>query len=152
METHSWIADSEYESTAEKSRHFLHYQLSPLLFLNASPEQTTRWTTENANNTKYLKWASETGHRLQVASYSLLMIGSVALVLAIFLILFEERWVANIVSKFENHGKQENDDNEELAAAEAKIETNYAGFSDPNVEMEYIAVDQVLFDSKLFKT
>ena len=56
------------------------------------------------------------------------MIGSVALVLAIFLILFEERWVANIVSKFENHGKQENDDNEELAAAEAKIETNYAGF------------------------
>ena len=68
------------------------------------------------------------------------------------LILFQDRWVANIVSKFENHAKQENDDNEEEAAAEAKIETNYAGFSDPHVEMEYIAVDQVLFDSKLFKT
>ena len=81
-----------------------------------------------------------------------MMIGSVALVLAIFLILFENQWVANILSKFENHAKQENDDNEEEAAAEAKIETKYAGFSDPHVEMEYIAVDQVLFDSKLFKT
>ena len=128
MEAHSWITDSEYESTAEKSRHFLHYQLSPLLFFNASPEPTTRWTTENANNTEYLNWASETGHRLQVASYSLLMIGSVALVLATFLILFEDRWVANILSKFENHAKQENSGNEELAAAEAKIETNPSEF------------------------
>ena len=128
MEAHSWIADSEYESTAEKSRHFLHYQLSPLLFFNASPEQTTRWTTENANNTEYLKLASETGHRLQVASYSLLMIGSVALVLAIFLILFEDQWVANILSKFENHAKQENSGNEELAAAEATIETDPSEF------------------------
>ena len=95
---------------------------SPGLFLHASPEPTTRWTRENANNTEYLKWASETGRRLQVASYFLVMVGSVELVLAIFIILFEDQWVANIVSKFNNHAKQENDGNEELAAAEAKIE------------------------------
>ena len=52
------------------------------------------------------------------------MIGSVALVLAIFLILFENQWVANILSKFENHAKQENSGNEELAATEANLETN----------------------------
>ena len=101
---------------------------SPGLFLHASPEPTTRWTRENANNTEYLKWASETGRRLQVASYFLVMVGSVELVLAIFIILFEDQWVANIVSKFENHAKQENSGNEELAVAEAKIETKPSEF------------------------
>ena len=107
---------------------------SPGLFLVANPEPTpsTRWTVEKSNNTEYLKWALDTGHRLQVASYSLLMVGSIALALAIFIILFEDQWVANIVSKFEicadqdtvpkieSHTKKENDVNEELASTEYK--------------------------------
>ena len=105
---------------------------SPGLFLVANPEPTpsTRWTVEKSNNTEYLKRALDTGHRLQVASYSLLMVGSIALALAIFIILFEDQWVANIVSKFEicadqdtvpkieSHTKKENDVNEELASTE----------------------------------
>ena len=107
---------------------------SPGLFLVANPEPTpsTRWTVEKSNNTEYLKWALDTEHRLQVASHSLLMVGSIALALAIFIILFEDQWVANIVSKFEicadqdtvpkieSHAKKENDVNEELASTEYK--------------------------------
>lgn len=100
---------------------------SPGLFLVANPEPTpsNRWTVKKSNNTEYLKWALDTGHRL-------LMVGSIALALAIFIILFEDQWVANIVSMFEicadqdtvpkieSHTKKENDVNEELACTEDK--------------------------------
>ena len=82
---------------------------SPAPFLIASPLPTTRWMTTDANNTGYTRWASETGDRLQIASVSFLVIGSIAILLVTCLILFEERWVGNIVPKFPKHTKQEAD-------------------------------------------
>ena len=63
--------------------------------------------TTEGNNPKYSKWDSETGDSLRIASFSFLTIGFVAFVLVIRLILFEDRWVANIVTRFPKHPKQE---------------------------------------------
>ena len=73
----------------------------------ASPESTIPWMTTEGNNPKYSKWDSETGDSLRIASFSFLTIGFVAFVLVIRLILFEDRWVANIVTRFPKHPKQE---------------------------------------------
>ena len=77
---------------------------SPSPFLIANPAPTTDWVT---NNTGYNRWASETGDRLQIASIFFLLIGSIAFALGICLILFEDKWVEKIVSKFPNHLKEE---------------------------------------------
>ena len=82
----------------------------PGLFLIASPDPTNDWIQEwynTANNTAFKEWTSETGDRIQLASISFLLVGLVAFVLAICLIVFEERWVAKIVAKFPNHTKEE---------------------------------------------
>ena len=81
----------------------------PGSFLIASPEPTNDWIEEwynTANNTAFKQWTSETGDRLQLASISFLLIGLVAFVLAVCLTLFEDKWVAKIVSKFPNHPKE----------------------------------------------
>ena len=82
----------------------------PGLFLIASPDPTNDWIQEwynTANNTAFKEWTSETGDRIQLASISFLLVGLVAFVLAVCLIVFEERWVAKIVAKFPNHPKEE---------------------------------------------
>ena len=81
----------------------------PGLFLIASPDPTNDWIQEwynTANNTAFKEWTSETGDRIQLASISFLLVGLVAFVLAVCLIVFEERWVAKIVAKFPNHTKE----------------------------------------------
>ena len=55
-----------------------------------------------SSNTDFVKWASETGDRLQIASVSVLFVGVLAFFLATCLILYEDRWVAKIASKFQN--------------------------------------------------
>ena len=90
-------------------------------FLIASPEPTTRWTSAESNNTVYNKWASETGDRLRIASISFLLVGSVAFVLVICLVLFEDKWVGKIVSKFPKHSTPEVEINEGPHASEAVI-------------------------------
>ena len=82
----------------------------PGLFLIASPDPTNDWIQEwynTANNTAFKEWTSETGDRIQLASISFLLVGLVAFVLAVCLIVFEERWVAKIVAKFPIHPKEE---------------------------------------------
>ena len=82
----------------------------PGSFLISSPEPTNDWIEEwynTENNTAFKTWTSETGDRLQLASIFFLLIGSVAFFLAVFLILIEDKWVANIVAKFPNHSKEE---------------------------------------------
>ena len=71
------------------------------------------------NNTAYNNWTTETGDRLQIASVSFLLIGSIAFVLVICLILFEDGWVAKIVSKFP---KEEDNFNEGTPEAEVEID------------------------------
>ena len=101
---------------------FLLYAL-PGPFLIANPAPTTHWMT---NNTGYKNWASDTGDRLQMTSISFLIIGSIAFILAICLILFEDRWVEKIVSRFPNQLKEED---EEPPATEVEI--------DPKETMSY---------------
>ena len=62
------------------------------------------------------------GERLQNASISLLAIGSLPFVSAICMILFEEQWVAQIVSKFPNHPEEKEGAKKETHAAEAEID------------------------------
>ena len=85
---------------------------SPLPFVIANPEPKTQWTTES-NNTEYKNYELETGERLQIASICLLAIGSLAFVLAICLILFEDEWVDKVVSKFPSNSKDEGGANKE---------------------------------------
>ena len=97
----------------------------PGLFLIASPEPATDWIQEwynTANNTAFEKWTSETGDRIQLASISFLLIGLVAFVLAVCLILFEDKWVAKIVAKFPNQPKEEDNIEEGPPAAEGEID------------------------------
>ena len=61
-----------------------------------------------------------------MTSISFLIIGSIAFILAICLILFEDRWVEKIVSRFPNQLKEED---EEPPATEVEI--------DPKETMSY---------------
>ena len=79
---------------------------SPLPLVIANPQPKTQWTTES-HNTEYNEYESETGKRLWIASICFLVIGSLAFVLAICMILFEDQWVAKIVAKFPIHSKEE---------------------------------------------
>lgn len=86
---------------------------TPAPFIIASPVPTTHWTSAESNNTgSYNTWASKTGDRLQIASISLLLVGSLAFVSVICLLLFEDKWVAKIVSRFPKHSTPEDDLNE----------------------------------------
>ena len=82
----------------------------PGSFLIANPESKNDWIQEwynIVNNNAFNKWTSDEADRLQLASISFLLIGLVAFVLAVCLILFEDKWVAKIVAKFPNHPKEE---------------------------------------------
>ena len=105
-------------------------------FLIASPVPTTHWTSTEGNNPVYNMWASKTGDRLKVASISFLAIGSIAFVLVICLILFEDNWVAKIVSKFPNHSKQEDDADEGLSAVEVEIDSKNKTTYNPREEKD----------------
>ena len=113
MSLHLWPKgeDGKRISLAMTTFTFLLFA-SPSPFLVASPAPTTDWVTNNTagynmNNAGYNTWASETGDRLQIASICFLLIGSIAFALAICLILFEDKWVDKIVSKFPNHVEEE---------------------------------------------
>jgi len=107
---------------------------SRLPFLIASPEPTTRWTSTESNNHVYKEWASKTGVRLQTASISLLLIESVTFVLVICLLLFEDKWVAKIISKFPEHSAPENNLNE--GPPELVIEPENTTSNNPSIEDE----------------
>ena len=99
---------------------FLLYGAS-LPFIIANPEpQHTQWTPD-PNNTDYNIWISDTGKRLWVASISFLVIGFLASVSTILTILFENKLVAWIVSKFL---KEEKDDVKECSNQPSKLHHN----------------------------
>ena len=82
----------------------------------------------------YQEWASETGDRLQIASISLLLVGSLAFVLVICLLLFEDKWVGKIVSKFPKNSTPEGDLNEGPPAPEPVIEPQNRNSNNPSIE------------------
>ena len=136
-------------------------QASPLPFVITNPEPTIdwNWTTKESNDTAYKEWESTTGERLRNASISLLVIGSLAFVLVICMILFEDKWVAEVVSKFPHRPKE--DDNEdpekgretnvedELAATELSQEDE-DNDQDQSNQHEHCGVD-VIVESELKK-
>ena len=111
---------------------------APAPFLIASPVPTTQWTSTESNNPVYNKWASETGDRLQTASISFLLVGSVAFVLVICLILFEDQWVAKIVSQFPNHSTLEDEFNEGPPVTEVEIDPKNKVSNYPRIEDEML--------------
>ena len=83
---------------------FLLY-VAPVPFVVANPIPEDKWC-KGSNNTVYGKWASETGQRLQIASVASLVIGCVASALGLCLLLFEDKWLARILSAFPNLSKE----------------------------------------------
>ena len=99
---------------------FLVY-VSPLPLAISNPQPKTQWTAEY-HNAEYSEYESETGKRLWNASICFLVIGSIAFVLVICMILFEDEWVAKIVETFPNHSKAEaKSANKEPPAIEVEI-------------------------------
>ena len=130
---HLWPKSRDGKRIALAMTVFIFFVLAfRLPFLIASPLPTTRWKSTESNNTVYMKWASETGERLQTASISFLLIGSVAFVLVICLVLFEDKWVAKIVSKFPKHSTPKDNLNEGPLELEPKNTTS----NNPNIEDE----------------
>ena len=75
-------------------------------FVIANPEsQNEQWTTDQ-NNTDYNDWMLKTGKRLKAFSISFLVIGILAFGLTILTVLFEDKLVASIVSKFPKQYKK----------------------------------------------
>ena len=112
---------------------------SPGPFLIPNPEPQTAWMDEwynTVNNTAYTKWTSETGERLQLASISFLVIGLVAFVSAVCLILFEDKWVAKIVSKFLKPPKVKDNVREEPPAVEVVIDPENTMSNNPREEQD----------------
>ena len=103
-------------------------------FIIASPIPTTRWTSAESNNSVYHTWASKTGDRLQIASISLLLVGSLAFVSVICLLLFEDKWVAKIVSKFPKHSSPEDSLNEGPPVPKLVIEVKNTKSNNPRIE------------------
>ena len=91
---------------------------APVPFALADPEPITQWTTTESKNMVYREWAQETGARVRIASISALVVGAVAFVAAICLILFEDKWVAGIVSAFPEQSTQKNDVDKEASLVE----------------------------------
>ena len=77
--------------------------LGPFIIANPEPTISENYWVIESNSTA--EWTQDTGDRLQAASLYFLTIGSVAFILAICLILNEDRWVAKIVSNFPNCSK-----------------------------------------------
>merc|ERR1719336_160764 len=83
---------------------------APLPFIIASPEPQNNQWTKDPNNTDYNNWMSDTGERLWVSSTSFLVIGFFAFVSTILTYLFENKVVAEIVSRFLKQPKEEEGD------------------------------------------
>ena len=141
MSLHLWPKgnDGKMISLAMTTFTFLLFA-SPSPFLIGNPTPTTDWMT---NTTGYNNWASETGSRLQKASISFLLIGSIAFASAICLILFEDKWVDKIVSKFPKHLEEEEEEEEEeegeeepRAAVEVKMDAKNRDSSNPREDSE----------------
>ena len=86
--------------------------ISPVPFITVNPVAETHWTRET-NSTEYKEWESELSDRLWIASISSLVNGGIVFVLGISLILFEDQWVAGIVSIFPNLSKRRDDEDED---------------------------------------
>ena len=88
--------------------------VSPLPFITENPAAETPWTSESNNTeSEYKQWETELAGRLWIASISSLVNGGVVFVLGICLILFEDQWVAGIVSTFPNLSKEEENDDDD---------------------------------------
>ena len=134
------------------------YIAVPGPFLISSPEPNN-YRMKEWNNNEYDNWVARIGERLQSASISFLVIGFVAFVLVICMILFEDKWVAEVVSKFPHRPKE--DDNEdpekgretnvedELAATELSQEDE-DNDQDQRNQHEHCGVD-VIVESELKK-
>ena len=90
----------------------------PFMIVNPKPD-TLKWTQNRSTLFRSMydrrKWAAELNERVQMASISLIVVGTVALFFTICLILFEDTWVAGIVTTFpkvsnEDHKSIENRD------------------------------------------
>ena len=95
----------------------------PNIFVIMDSRPTTMWTGRNETNSDYAEYESELGRRLQFFSISFLTTGSVAFVLVICMILFEDQLVARIVSKFPKTSKDQNS-NQEQATIEVETSPN----------------------------
>ena len=75
----------------------------PFMIVNPEP-QTLKWTQDRGTLFSSIyerrQWSAELNERVRITSISLLVLGTVALFFTICLILFEDRWVAGIVSIF----------------------------------------------------
>ena len=69
---------------------------APGPFLISSPEPNS-YRMKEWNNPDYDQWVARIGERLQIASISFLVIGSVAFALVICIILFEDKWVTELL-------------------------------------------------------
>ena len=116
---HLWPKNSHGKSISLAMAVFSFFLFSaPLPSMIANPEpQTLKWTQDRDTLFRSIyerrTWAAELNERVRIASITLLILGSVALFLTICLILFEDRWVAGIVSTFpkvsnEDHKSIEN--------------------------------------------
>ena len=100
---------------------FFLLDIAPPPFVIANPEpETQEWTSDKATP-EYKKWSEQLSGRIQIASILLLVVGTVAFVFAIGLILFEDQWVAGIVSSFPKlpNKDRESLENGDLALLEA---------------------------------
>ena len=88
---------------------------------------TTMWTGRNETNSDYAEYETELGSRLHFLSISFLTTGSVAFVLVICMIFFEDQLVAKIVSKFPKSSKDQNSNQEQTTT---EVETS------PNAELK----------------
>ena len=80
------------------------------MIANPKPD-TLKWTQNRSTLFRSMyerrKWAAELNERVQMVSISLLVVGTVALFLTICLILFEDTWVAGIVTTFPKVSKED---------------------------------------------
>ena len=90
----------------------------PFLISSPGPHSSRNERMKEWNNPDYDEWAAGIGKRLRIASISFLVIGSVAFVLVICMILFEDKWVTEVVLKFPNRPKEENTEDPKRVGAE----------------------------------
>ena len=96
--------------------------LASVPFIIVNPEsQNEQWTTDQ-NNTDYIDWMSTTGKRFKAFSISFLVIGILAFVLTILTVLFEDKLVASIVSKFPKQYKKKDDEEKDTQQNDKVIE------------------------------
>ena len=106
----------------------------PVTFLNRKASTHNPLDINRTEQDLDKEWASETGDRLQTASISLLLVGSVSFVLVICLVLFEDKWVAKIVSKFPKHSTPENILNENEGPHAPKLVIEPKKSNNPRIE------------------